>query len=199
MIKKPSPAMVVATLALVAGSTGTSYAVSTLSANSVKSSHIKNGQVKSADLGTSAVSSTKVKDGSLLAKDFKSGQLPQGPKGDTGAAGAPGAPGVKGDKGDPGTPGATTTVVRRSEVTVNGNSFASTSVGCEAGERLTGGGAGWNGGGETDQVLRDSGPVDANGSFAGTESGETPAKWFARFQNGTVGAETAYVWAICAQ
>jgi hypothetical protein len=43
-----------------------------------------------------------VKDHSLLAKDFKTGQLPAGPKGDTGATGLQGQKGDKGDKGDPG-------------------------------------------------------------------------------------------------
>jgi hypothetical protein len=77
-----------------------------------------------------AVTGLKVKNGTLVAADFKAGQLPvgpQGPKGDTGAAGAQGLKGEagaqgpkgdkgdagaqgiagpKGDKGDPGTPGA---------------------------------------------------------------------------------------------
>ena len=43
-----------------------------------------------------AVRSAKVKDGSLLATDFRSGQLPAGPKGETGP---------RGPKGDPGQPG----------------------------------------------------------------------------------------------
>ena len=55
--------------------------------------------VGAAQLKKNAVTSPKVKDGSLLAADFKAGQLPQGPKGD------PGASGPKGDKGDPGAPG----------------------------------------------------------------------------------------------
>jgi hypothetical protein len=56
--------------------------------------------VGAAQLKKNAVTGVKVKDGSLLAADFKAGQLPQGPKGE------PGAPGPKGDKGDPGEAGA---------------------------------------------------------------------------------------------
>ena len=49
-----------------------------------------------------------MKNGSLLAKDFKAGQLigvpgAPGPAGAPGTAGAPGAPGSKGDAGEPGT------------------------------------------------------------------------------------------------
>jgi len=53
--------------------------------------------VGTAQLKKNAVTGAKVRNGSLLAADFKAGQLPagpqgpQGPKGDKGAAGAPGA------------------------------------------------------------------------------------------------------------
>jgi hypothetical protein len=47
-----------------------------------------------------------VKNRSLLERDFKSGQLPQGPKGDPGPAGADGAPGAAGAPGEPGSPAA---------------------------------------------------------------------------------------------
>lgn len=77
---------VVASLALFIALGGGAYAAATLPKNSVGPAQIKKN----------AVSSTKVKDGSLLKKDFKAGQLP---------AGATGATGPKGDKGDPGTNG----------------------------------------------------------------------------------------------
>lgn len=89
-LRKPSPATVIACIALFVALGGTSVAAVTLAKNSVLSKHIKNGQVKTADLGASAVNSSKVGDGSLLAQDFAAGQLPsgaqgaQGPKGDTG-------------------------------------------------------------------------------------------------------------------
>jgi hypothetical protein len=69
----------------------------------VRSKHIKNGEVRTADLHAGAVNSRKVKDGSLLAQDFAAGQLTAGPKGDKGE---PGAPGERGQQGDAG-PGAT--------------------------------------------------------------------------------------------
>ncbi len=93
-------ANVTSTLALVVALGGTSYAAVTLPRNSVGSAQLKPKAVRNADLGTSAVTSKNVRDGGLLMKDFRAGQIPrgatgpQGPKGDTGTPGAPGAPGV---------------------------------------------------------------------------------------------------------
>jgi hypothetical protein len=77
-------ANVISTLALCLAMGGVSYAALKLPANSVGSKQLKNN----------SVTSPKVKNRSLLAKDFKTGQLPSGAKGD------------KGDKGDQGTQGA---------------------------------------------------------------------------------------------
>jgi hypothetical protein len=88
---RPSPAMAVAFIALLAALSGTAVALP--GKNTVDSGDIKKGAVKRSDIASNAVRSKHVKDGSLLAKDFKAGQLPVGPKGDTGAPGAPGAPG----------------------------------------------------------------------------------------------------------
>jgi hypothetical protein len=85
---KLSYANVVATLALFVALGGSAYAAVELSKNSVRTKHIAKGQVKAADLGRNAVTSAKVKNLSLLAADFKAGQLPAiGPKGDPGPPG----------------------------------------------------------------------------------------------------------------
>lgn len=68
---RPSGAMLVALLALFAAVGGGAYAAVTLPANSVGSTQLRNG----------AVTAQKVKAGSLLASDFKAGQLPRGAKG----------------------------------------------------------------------------------------------------------------------
>ena len=108
-MRRPSHGTVVAYLALFVALGGTSVAAVTIARNAVVSSSIKDGQVKTADLGANAVTSAKVKAGSLLASDLKAGELPaaipgpQGPAGGTGAAGPAGTPGAK---GEPGTPGA---------------------------------------------------------------------------------------------
>jgi hypothetical protein len=78
-------------LALFIALGGTSYAA-TLPRNSVGATQLKKN----------AVTSAKVKNSSLLAKDFKAGQLPAGqagPKGDPGAAGAKGDAGLNGTAG----------------------------------------------------------------------------------------------------
>jgi hypothetical protein len=101
--------MAVAFVALIAALSGTAAALP--GKNSVKSDDIKNGQVKNKDLAKNAVTSTKVKDGVLLAKDFKAGELP---------AGAKGAQGAKGDKGDKGDTGDAGTAVAYATLTSTG-------------------------------------------------------------------------------
>lgn len=86
-LRKPSPAMVVACMSLFIALGGTSFAAIALTKNSVLSKHIKNGQVKRADLATGAVNSAKVGDASLFAQDFAPGQLPKGEQGERGPAG----------------------------------------------------------------------------------------------------------------
>jgi hypothetical protein len=88
---KPSPAMVVACIALAVALTGTSYAAITLAPRSVHNR----------ELATSAVNSRVILDHAIKGVDLASGVIRQGPPGPQGAAGAPGA---KGDKGDPGAP-----------------------------------------------------------------------------------------------
>ena len=65
---------------------GTSYAA-TLARNSVGSVQIKSKAVKNSDLGDSAVTSGKVKNGSLRAQDFALGQIPAGAGGSEGLDG----------------------------------------------------------------------------------------------------------------
>jgi hypothetical protein len=77
---RPSPAMVVACGALLVVLGGTGYAaVQALPRNSV--------------------TTVQVKDHSLLARDFKSGQIPRGPAGPPGPAGAAGPAGPAGPSG----------------------------------------------------------------------------------------------------
>jgi hypothetical protein len=109
--KLPSPAMLVACVALVVALGGVSYAAAVLPKNSVGTAQLKKKAVTAAKLKKDAVTGAKVKNRSLLAADFKAGQLPagpQGPKGDPGPQGPkgdPGLQGLKGDKGDPGPKG----------------------------------------------------------------------------------------------
>ncbi len=90
-------------LALFIALGGVSYAAITLPINSVGSKQIKREAVKNSDLGKSAVTTGKVKNGSLLSIDFKPGQLVAGAPG---ATGPQGPQGLKGDAGTNGTDGA---------------------------------------------------------------------------------------------
>ena len=65
-----SPPMAVALLALVVALGGTSYAAAALARNSVGSPQLKAGAVKTVDLGNNAVTSAKVKNGTLGAADL---------------------------------------------------------------------------------------------------------------------------------
>jgi hypothetical protein len=66
---QPTPAFVLALIALLVSMSGTAVAVTALAPNSVKSKHIVNGQVKTKDLASNSVRGPKVLDGSLTGAD----------------------------------------------------------------------------------------------------------------------------------
>jgi hypothetical protein len=68
-------------LALMFALGGTSYAAVLLPAHSVGTVQLRDGAVTRAKLSVNAVSSAQVKDHSILARDFKPGQLPAGAPG----------------------------------------------------------------------------------------------------------------------
>jgi hypothetical protein len=98
---RPSPALVVALVALFVALGSGAYAAINLPANSVGTKQLKNGAVTNKKLRNNSVTSTKVKDYSLRAKDFKPGQLPAGTRGRLGTTGPQGP---QGQQGAPGTP-----------------------------------------------------------------------------------------------
>jgi hypothetical protein len=67
---RPSPALVVAVLALVVAMTGTSYA-----AVKIGSAQIKNNSIKSLDVKDQSLTGKDVQDGSLAAADVQDGSL----------------------------------------------------------------------------------------------------------------------------
>jgi hypothetical protein len=113
-LTKPSPAMVVALVALFVALSGTSYAALTLPANSVGSKQIRKN----------AVTGSKVKPGSLLASDFKrSARLRlRGPSGAVGAAGPRGLTGPAGVQGPPGPAALVTTLTEGTATTLKAHS-----------------------------------------------------------------------------
>jgi hypothetical protein len=166
-IPRPSPAMVIACLALVVALSGTSYAVVlSLPVNSVGTAQLK----------ANAVVSSKVKNRSLLAVDFKTGQLPAG------------APGPKGDKGDAGAPGVSgyEVVAGRSDVT--NQIFNSVAITCPAGKKALGGGGGTAGG-----IIAGDGPyIIVNQPFINGDG------WLVQTARATSGGSVLLGYAICA-
>ena len=75
-LRKPSPAMIVACLALLVALSGTGMAAATqLGRNSVGTLQLKDSAVTNAKLRNNAVNSAKVAARSLLRSDFAPGQL----------------------------------------------------------------------------------------------------------------------------
>ena len=152
--RRPSPAMVVACIALLVALSGTGIAaVAALPNNSVGPAQLKSNAVTNPKIAASAVTNpklaadavtgAKVKNGSLQKGDFAAGQLPSGP---------PGLNGDKGDKGETGPQGVIGAItVRQNSVTIEGgtaqNGAYSTrpvSRNCDSDEKAISAGTGWS-------------------------------------------------------
>jgi hypothetical protein len=131
-----------------------------------------------------AVTGVKVMNGTLMAADFKTGQLPAGPRGPRGDKGDAGIQGPKGDKGDPGA----TNVTRRSAIgsAAGAGGYSNATASCQAGETLVGGGAVYTSAPSADPTLTWNGP-DLNAASG----------WRASFRNDGVATLTAFAYAFC--
>ena len=196
-LPRPSTALALVALAVALGGTG--YAATVLPAGSVGTEQLKNG----------AVVSAKVKNHSLRAVDFASGQLPagergpagapgpQGPAGPAGAAGPAGPAGPKGDTGGQGPQG---------RAGFSNLAYVATDFGpfpahsqyfgespCATGLHVVGGGVLSEGSHPGDQAVNSSYPTDGTGSGdEGTEG------WGAWVDNLSANQLAFTVYAICA-
>ena len=179
--RRPSPALVVASLALGIALTGTSYAtVLNVPDGSVTTAKIKNGAVTTPKLkndavtvdklAANAVTAGQVKNGSLLKEDFKSGQLPAGPPG------PPGPRGVPGPKGSPGISGLQRVDAATSSSSSNSKAVVAT---CPSGKRVVGGGAQVTGSGANKVSINQSFPDSTGDKWNGNavEVVATGASW----------------------
>jgi hypothetical protein len=126
-LRRPSPALVIACVALLVALGGTGYAtVLQVPRNSVGTPQLRNSAVTTSKLAANAVTSTKVRNGTLRRVDFVGGKLPAGPPGPAGPAGPPGV-----------------SAVERVEATSVSNSTPGRTmqIACPTGKRLLGGGA----------------------------------------------------------
>lgn len=149
VVRRPSPAMIVACIALLVALGGTSVAaVSQLAPNSVGTPQLRNGAVTNPKIRNNAINSSKVANRSLLRSDFAPGQLPAGPTGPQGPAGPAGPAGAAGAAGPRGVIG--TVTVRTQTVTISdaldNDLYTSAELQslCNSGELAISGGAGWS-------------------------------------------------------
>jgi hypothetical protein len=184
LVRRPSPAMIVACIALLVSLGGTSFAaVTQLARNSVGTAQLRDAAVTNPKIRNNAVNSAKVANRSLLRADFAPGQLPAGPTGPQGPAGPAGAAGAAGPAG---VIGAVT--VRSQSVSIAGgvaengayNTADVTSL-CSGNERAISGGTGWsdsNAGlelwtGRLTPVLNGSNQVIGFSGTGGNDSGQS--------------------------
>lgn len=179
-----SPPMLVALAALFVALSGTSYAVSSLPANSVGKTQLKKN----------AVTSSRVKDGSLLAADFSpSVQL----KGDTGATGATGATGPQGPKG---TFGNVTTASLTAAADLADGTKASYSAFCPAGEQAIAGGGRGDDTASQETSMTSSRPAVSAANTEPPADGGTFTGWRITITNLAGGVTTGIrptVWVMC--
>ena len=121
----PSPALVVASLALLLALAGSAYAAVALPRDSVGAAQLRTGAVTSVD----------VRNGSLQAFDLSSAARRE-------LSGRIGPMGLQGPKGDPGPAGATGIEVVRAGSAFSSSPERHVTVDCPPGKRLLGGGAG---------------------------------------------------------
>jgi hypothetical protein len=169
-MRRPSPALIVAFLALSVALGGVAWAGQQLPRDSVGPAQIRDG----------AVRTQQVRDRSLLREDFRPGQLPRG---------ARGARGSRGPRGRAGAPGATRVTARReSGREIAPGAIGSASVTCPGSERATGGGGGFAGPPTTNDRLVESIPV-----------GDGPStRWRVTLFNGGTAPRTPVAYAVCA-
>jgi len=157
LLRRPSPAMIVACLALLVALGGTSVAaVNQLGRNTVgplqlrtgavTAPKIRNLNVTNPKIGNNAINSAKVRNRSLRRVDFAPGQLPAGPVGPQGPAGPAGAAGAAGPAG---VIGAIT--VRTQSALIAGGiaenaalNTARVTATCQGNERAISGGTSWS-------------------------------------------------------
>jgi hypothetical protein len=192
MRNKLTFANVISCLALFLALGGTAFAATHLGKNSVGTKQLK----------ANSVTNAKVKDGSLLAQDFKPGQLPAGERG------LPGEHGLTGDRGPQGAPGATNVVVRYGEEgkPKEKEEFDQSDAKCLPGETVTGGGLDLLNGPEppTYILLADrpsSGETEVEGEivYPAPNDGSAADGWLVAMQNESTDTIFFRAYVMCAR
>src|SRR5262245_58196454 len=132
--RRPSPALVVASLALLVALSDVSLAAPVRAAAGlvITGKQVKNESLTGVDIHNGTITGLDIRKATRLKTHFKAGQIPAGP---------PGPKGDKGDKGDPGAAAATTVTPRLQGGPAAGPGATSTATAsCNAGERAIAGG-----------------------------------------------------------
>lgn len=192
-------ANVMATVAVFLALGGGAYAAVKLPKNSVGASQIKKN----------AVTSTKVKNGSLKKGDFAAGQLPAGalgPAGPAGARGPAGATGLTGPTGPtgPGGPtgtfGSVTTVFFQATSDLANSTNGNYGAFCGAGKVAIGGGGRGDATLSEETILTNMRPAISAGNTEPPLAGQGFNGWRITVVNPAGGATSGIrpeVWAVC--
>lgn len=190
-VRRPSPAMVVAMIALLVALTGTGTAGTAARAfltgadivnNSLTGADVKNRSIGRADLNTSFLRTLRGPRGLPGAPGAQGVQGIQGPKGDKGD---------KGDRGDRGATGvANLSYFFNGPITNPAGDLTAGSVACPAGQNVLGGGV-FSSGPSNTQFVNATYPSD--GALAAGTTG-----WAAYVDNVSASNYTFTVYAICA-
>jgi hypothetical protein len=156
----PSPAIVIASIALLVALTGTSVAaIAQLPRNSVGAAQLKANSVTNPKLATGSVRSAEVLNGSLRRVDFRPGEIPPGPTG---------------PQGPPGISGREQITVETPLTSVAKNVVAT----CPTGKKILGGGAEIGGNGRNRVTVTENKPAGDNAwEVEAFEAVSTPATW----------------------
>lgn len=187
-------ANVTSVLALTVALGGTSYAAVALPRNSVTSTQIKRGAIVGSDIHANAVTGGKVKDRSLKAVDFATGQLPAGAKGDAGP------PGPQGSKGDTGTVGAATVQFAQAAADLADTRNQSYSVFCPDGQQAIAGGGRGDDTLSEETILTNTRPAISRANTEPPTNGQSFTGWRITVVNpagGTPAGIRPEVWVVC--
>lgn len=178
---QPTPAIVIAVLALIVAMSGSAVAAVSLTTNSVKSRHIVDGQVKRNDVRANAVIGEKVKDASLSGADVEDNSL-------TGA-----------DVAEASLQGLMPSPVRTVTNQTGPVQFgASVAASCAPTEKAIGGGASWLlPGGDTPTELE--APITASMPIPAGAGTDNLSGWRAAGRNLAGANRVLRVYAICVQ
>jgi hypothetical protein len=186
---QPTPAFVLALIALMVAMSGTAVAVTALAPNSVKSKHIANGQVKVKDLAADSVRGPKVQDASLSGADVADASLAGADVADESLAGA--------DVNESTLQGVMASRVRMVVTQGAPVQFGAESVAsCAPSEKAIGGGAAWIQPG-TNSPTQLEAPVTASMPEPAIPGADGATGWRAAGRN-LSGVDRAFrVYAIC--